>query len=415
MDNSLFRQGTSALQDEPEKLEDTLRIIEPWYWLALLGMLIMIVAGAAWSLLGYVSTKTVGSGVIVRTGDLSDIVSLGTGQVVSVNVKVGDSVRANQVVALINEPEMREKIRLTQEALREAESDRDEYLGIKSAADQLQLVSLESETVNAKTELVELRSQGEQLKEQISANQTLQLQGLVTKEEVIEIQNKLVAVNDKSDELQAQLKLYEAQKFVLRTQTQMEAMPAREKVSAIKRDIITLDHQLQLAEQVISPFRGQVTEVKVSAGASITARQSLLTIQPEEQTMELVAFIPTSKVKETFRGMAVQISPSTIKREEFGYMLGTVQYVSDYPLTHAALMRDFQNDMLTSELARSGPVNEVRISLNIDPTTASGFAWSSKHGPNVKLTSGTFCSVQIVTKREHPINLILPFLRSASD
>ena len=109
--------------------------------------------------------------------------------------------------------------------------------------------------------------------------------------------------------------------------------------------------------------------------------------------------------------MPARISPSTVKREEFGYMWGKVVFVPDYPATVAAIMRNFQNEQLVQSLAGRGPVTEVRVALEPDATTVSGYRWSSPGGPPVKISAGTIAVAEIVTATRAPITLVVPILR----
>jgi HlyD family secretion protein len=56
-------------------------------------------------------------------------------------------------------------------------------------------------------------------------------------------------------------------------------------------------------------------------------------------------------------------------------------------------------------------VTEVRVALERDPNTVSGFRWSSPGGPPVKLSAGTIATAEIVTETRAPITLIIPILR----
>jgi HlyD family secretion protein len=136
-----------------------------------------------------------------------------------------------------------------------------------------------------------------------------------------------------------------------------------------------------------------------------------VSIQPNAQSLELIAYLPSAQAKDTKLGMEAQISPSTIKREEYGFMRGEVEYVADYPATPAALMRNFANETLARTLTATGAMTEVRISLKRDSRMPSGFNWSTSRGPDIVLSSGTICTVQIVTKRQKPITLLLPYMK----
>src|SRR5207248_816160 len=115
---------------------------------------------------------------------------------------------------------------------------------------------------------------------------------------------------------------------------------------------------------------------------------------------------------EAHADMRVQISPSTVRREEYGFMRGRVVYVSDYPATSAALMRNFQNEALVTALTSQGPVTEVRVEMATNSKTPSGFEWSSPQGPPSIITSGSLCSAEIVTREQRPIALLFPSLKA---
>jgi HlyD family secretion protein len=86
-------------------------------------------------------------------------------------------------------------------------------------------------------------------------------------------------------------------------------------------------------------------------------------------------------------------------------------YVSDYPVTSAALMRNFQNEMLVTALTANGPVTEIRVVLEVDPSVSSGFHWSTPKGAPVVISSGTICNIDIVTRRQKPATLALPYAK----
>jgi HlyD family secretion protein len=138
----------------------------------------------------------------------------------------------------------------------------------------------------------------------------------------------------------------------------------------------------------------------------------ILSLQSEADTLDVLMYLPAEKAKDARPGMAVQISPSTVKREEYGYLRGRIVFVADYPATTAALMRNFENESLVSSLTRRGPVNELRVQIEPDPQSPSGFRWSSPIGPPVTLSSGTLCVGTVVTRQQAPITLLFPSIRA---
>jgi HlyD family secretion protein len=116
-------------------------------------------------------------------------------------------------------------------------------------------------------------------------------------------------------------------------------------------------------------------------------------------------------VKEIAPGMRVDISPSGVQREEYGYLLGKVKSVGEFPATSEAVVRTFENEALARALLGEGPVTEVRIGLTADKATRSGYRWSSPKGPPSAVSSGSVCSLQVVTREQPPIELVIPYVK----
>ena len=126
----------------------------------------------------------------------------------------------------------------------------------------------------------------------------------------------------------------------------------------------------------------------------------------ELQAVVYVSLMDGSKVRP---GMDVQISPSTVKREEAGFMLGSVTSVGKYPATAQDMFRALGSNELAQAFSVGGiaPI-EVRVKLALDPGVAGGYQWSSPRGAGIAIQSGTLCSADIVVDKRRPIELVLP-------
>ncbi len=69
---------------------------------------------------------------------------------------------------------------------------------------------------------------------------------------------------------------------------------------------------------------------------------------------------------------------------------------------------------LSGDTFQQAPL-EVRIRLNQELTDPSGYAWTSGHGPDRPLRSGTACQIQVVTDYVRPAELALPKIRDFFD
>ena len=109
--------------------------------------------------------------------------------------------------------------------------------------------------------------------------------------------------------------------------------------------------------------------------------------------------------------MDVQISPANIKREEYGFIRGRVNFVSPYPATAEGMLHTLGNMSLVESLLGQGPVLEIRVGLVPTARTTSGLKWSSKDGPPITIQSGTICSGSIIEKTHSPVSYVIPWLR----
>jgi HlyD family secretion protein len=235
--------------------------------------------------------------------------------------------------------------------------------------------------------------------------------GLVTKQSTLAARQKLTTVQGQVETLKAQLKQYDAQEFSQQSAIQQAAAEMESRSLEMERNLASVEKELSMEETVVSPYGGEVIEVKVSPGGTVGQNTPILSIQPDLESLEVLIYLPSLQAKDAKIGMEVQISPSTVRREEFGYMRGSITYVASYPATPAALMRNFQNEALVTSLTSAGPVTELRVALERDPAAVSGFRWSSPNSPPVKISSGTLCDAEVVTQRQKPITLVIPLFK----
>jgi len=151
--------------------------------------------------------------------------------------------------------------------------------------------------------------------------------------------------------------------------------------------------------------------MKAVPGSLVAAGSPILSIQPRGNTLEVLVYLPSLQAKAVLPGMAAEVSPSTVKREEFGFIRGKVVYVGEFPASSDALMRNFQNETLVHSILAGGPVTELRVTLERDAASVSGYRWSSSRGPAITISSGTLCTAQVITRHQAPVSLLYPFFK----
>ena len=412
MDTDIFRKVALDRLSSPEQLDLILRVTGPRNWLALTGLFAVLTVGVVWGYTGTIATKATGQGVIVRSGTVLNVVSIGAGLVTSINAKLGDRVKANQLVARVSQPEMLEKIRLARAALDEARGIRERNLRLRAQGAQLQVDAIVRDKANAQREILELQDQAKLTTEQIAVDDQLLTKGLIAKQQTLVNRQKLININGQIESLKAKIKQIDSEEYTAKTQPVQSDEEMRARITDLERNVAGLERQMEISSSVISPYAGEVIEMKAVPGGLVTTGAPILSIQPEEKALEVLVYLPSEKVKAVRPGMEAQVSPSMIKREEFGFIRSHVVYVGQFPASTDALMRNFENQTLVQSIAASGPVTELRVAMQRDPGTTSGFKWSSPKGPAITLTSGTLCSVLVVTREQTPISLLFPFMKS---
>lgn len=165
--------------------------------------------------------------------------------------------------------------------------------------------------------------------------------------------------------------------------------------------------------RVTSPYDGRVLEIRTEAGSYVTEGSPIISLEAvagDTAGAEVIVYVPAAEGKRVRPGMEAQISPSTVKKEEFGFMVGNVSSVSEFPATQQGMMQSLGSEKLVERFSAIDAPLEVQAQLTRNPDSASGYTWSSG-GPTIQIDSGTLCSAQIVVKRERPISLVIPLLR----
>lgn len=159
---------------------------------------------------------------------------------------------------------------------------------------------------------------------------------------------------------------------------------------------------------VVSLLGGRVDEVVIERGMLLDRGQQVAVVEQGDEPLEAVFFVPAEEGKQLEEGMQVHVSPSTVKAETFGYMQGKVSSVSAFPVTEGETFMLLENQSLVDALRTGEDQLEVSVELMSDPSTPSGFEWSSSQGPPFSLTHGTLGTATFVLGEQRPANLVLP-------
>ncbi len=269
----IFRKVALERASSPEQLDLLMRVTNPRSWIMLLGLIVLLSTGIAWSIMGQIPVQVSSPAVLLNTGGIKNIVSLQGGQVTALFVAPGDVVEAGQVVAQVRPPGAMEVVDVT------------------------------------------------------------------------------------------------------------------------------------------AVHTGRVLEVKTGIGELVGPDVPLASMEftGSGVTQEALMYVSPLDSKRLSPGMTVKVVPVTARQEEYGYMLGEVLSVSDFPSSRVGLLNTLGSQEFVDLLVGTPAPVEVRVRLLEEPGNPSGYQWSSSAGPAFQLSSGTLASASIVVDTVRPIELVIPW------
>lgn len=445
MNNSIFRKVSLDRLSSPEELDQLITVTSPRAWIALLGFGCILVTGLIWGIAGSIPTKTSGMGMITASEGVANIIHGVPGKITDVRVKVGDYVKKGEVVARIEQSDLVDEIINSKKELELVEAFNIDRLDEDKSELSSNLNDLYDIARRIKQASASLQANASFNKEQVSLS--------VNQAEIVLKQAQMdAAIAEKNAERQKILyeagaisrkDLEDAEYRLDQTKVQVEnavqgLKKAQGKVndSDAKLNVEYLKSQLETAKEVkiseltdklnkdvtklnsystiVSQVDGRILEVNIKKGDIIQGGAPVASLIRDGQTMnnlEVVLYVSAEEGKKVIPGMEAQISPTIVKKEDYGFMLGKVISVSEYPTSVQSLVQTLGNQELATKFSGGSAPIEVRVNLILDSSTFSGFKWSTAKGPSMKIDSGNICVGTIIIDDRKPIQMVIPYLK----
>lgn len=161
--------------------------------------------------------------------------------------------------------------------------------------------------------------------------------------------------------------------------------------------------------EVKAEFPGTVTAVLIDGGNVIRPADTMYRLERSDtgdgEPLAFV-FIEATEVAGIAPGMGVDLAFDAVPSSAFGVMRGTVKSVDAYPLDRAAIVGLLGDPDYADELVADGEPVLVRVSLEKDPSTSSGYKWSSSSGPPFAIPPGARLTALIDQGATRPIDLV---------
>ena len=404
-DNPLFRKAAMEKLASPERLDVLMQVTSPVGWIAIATVLGILVGAITWSVVGSIPERLDAQGILMRGGGLREVKATTDGVLTKFDLKVNDTIKNDELIGEVSAGVQADDSSKAARAKLDA-AMRELQMG--SIDDQSAKGTLTSQKINYQAELDRSNAELVKFNEDLAGARDRLSKGLITKSRVDGLELQVSGKQSQITSLKNQISNLDAQ---IRSIDE-RIRPRQRAVDAAKLELEQTLHTVAEVTRINASVEGRVVEVKKSVGDRVRNGEVVAIVEPPSSTLEPVVYVNSSSGKRIKPGMEAQISPSTVKREEYGFMKGTVRSVGEYPVTPDAAMSVIANTALVQELLGSSAKLEMRAALMPDSKAPSGFAWSSSVGPPFKVDTGTRVTVSVVVDRKRPISYVLPLFKN---
>jgi HlyD family secretion protein len=411
----IFRAAAMERLSSPEQLDQLIDVTKPADWVGALVIGICLSALVIWSIVGRIPTRVGGEGILVsEAGRVVDAVSAVPGRLASVDVAVGDHVTRGQVIAHIAQTGTEQRYRDAAEVVKEREGEHNELTAAIRRELEIKAANVAAQKSGLEQIITASRQRLAYLTQTVAGLEELAAKGVVTRRELEDRRDNLTSTQQKLTESLNEVQRLDGEMRETEMQRELDRLASQFKVNEARRQMEQLAGTLERDSRVMSPIDGEVFEIKVSAGGVLAAGTPVVAIESEGTSLQAVAYIPAERGKNVEPGMEVRVEPSTIKREEFGTMIGKVASISEFPVTPEGMAAVLHNDTLVRQFSKEGAPYSVVVQLQRDPATFSGYHWSSGIGPPIRLSAGTLARAEVTTRERPPIDLVVPIMKRLS-
>lgn len=409
----LFRQAALDKISNPDQLDQVVRVVQPIHGVGVLSVLVIVLAGFAWSILSTAPVSVRGQGILLSADGVAVVSSPSEGRIESILIEPGEVVQAGQMVALLRQSASLDAVIAKSAELEGARDLLQARQADYSTYRQMQTQLLETKRQALSEQLDKLLAQHDVQQERRRSLQGLLDRGFTTASrlnevdaQLAELENRIANARNERVELRVRQKAEEAQK-------EQEIREAGLRVQALESELRNMERDYERRRSLYSPVDGTVVEFNVNTGDLVGTGQIIMRLLPSQSTdadaLRAIVFVPNEDGKKVEPGMSAHIMPSTTRLQKDGFIRGEVLSVAKIPSSREGIMRRLKNTTQVDALLQTGAPFEVELRLEPDPSTPSGFRWSSGKGPDISIDVGTIAAADMIVERQRVISLALPF------
>jgi len=396
---------------DPEHLNQAIRLTSRSTWILLTGLGLCVAGIIVWGILGRLAFHAQGQGVIMlRSGEVANVVARAGGTVSEIHIKPGQKVRAGDLLVSIKLDEISERLSNAKLAFQSQRAELTKYADTSVADISRRNADLQQLLTSMKKDLAAASKNRDILQQLYTTYQSDLQRGLATREQVQSAFDRLANADQSIHEMNEKISSAQTAQIEFENTVGRNMSELRMKVIEAESTYNDLQVQFNIGSSIKSPVAGIVSEVTTQLNETVATAEKLAVIEAGGSSTNLLvhAYLPIDQGKRVRNGMPAEISPTSVDDRIYGSIRGAVTAVSALPMSRDGLLAVLGDPALVATMMEAGAPIEVEIELETDPQTTDGLRWTSMVSPPTPITPGTTVMAKIVVDRVSPVSLILP-------
>ena len=406
-DNAIKHAQSFSVNNSPPN------IVNKSGWFLLVACIVFILSVFIWSIFGDINTEVIGQGIVViENGKIFTLDGIKDNSTLKkINSPLGSLVKQGEILVELDQTELANQIKVSENYIATLKSEYDNLknqekedvlvreLFYKEKEIMLnKVIKLETASIDFLDDLI--KKQNDMLKKgyvnRFDYSKVL-LDLTASKKALSGSNEELLEINNDRNRIK--------QNWIEKTRDLTLKIQSEEfRVNELKSSFF-------LAKEIKSPIDGIVIGILSSEGDSIKSGQPIMTLSTTGEGLGTIAYFLPENAKKIKKGMKALISPSNIKAEEYGSLVGEVVDVTAFPTSSNMMMAVLKNELLVKNLGQDQAKMMVNLRILPDPNNKTGYKWSSSNGPEEKITPGSIAQIKIVTRKQRPIYLLIPTVK----
>src|SRR5438132_7122017 len=242
--DAIFRKVSLDRLASPEQLDQLMRVTDARGWIALLAIGIVRITATAWGVVGSIPQNVNGVGILIKSGGVFDVMPLAGGRVLDVAVGVGDLVTEGQVVARIEQTELRDRLQELKATLVNLREQHQQTLDHGSRDVELQTAYLAKQRSALDQAIASSERSVGWYAEKIASQEKLVEEGLLTRQTLLTSRQQQDAERAKINDAHSQLAQIQVKESELQLKRQEEIVASRTKIDDQARAIAEAERDL---------------------------------------------------------------------------------------------------------------------------------------------------------------------------